>query len=128
MSWVDKKLVLIALAGGLGSLARYGLAGLAQRWAGSKSAWGTPVVNLVGCFLFGAIWSLVEKRLLISGKTRAILLAGFPGAFTTFSTYVFETGELLRDAQWQLAAGNVALQTFGGLAAFFAGLAVGRIL
>ncbi|MFB3785659.1 MAG: CrcB family protein [bacterium] len=125
---MDKKLVLIALTGGLGSLARYGLAGLVQRWAGSGFAWGTPVVNLLGCFLFGVIWSLAEERILISGETRAILLVGFLGAFTTFSTYVFETGELLRDAQWRWAAGNVCLQTFGGLAAFFAGLAGGRIL
>ena len=128
MMGLDKKLVLIALAGGIGSLARYGLAGLVQRWAGIGFAWGTPVVNLAGCFLFGMIWSLAEERMLISGETRAILLVGFLGSFTTFSTYMFETGELLRDAQWKLAAGNVCLQTFGGLIGFFAGLAMGRIL
>lgn len=120
------KLLLIAVAGGLGSLARYGLTGLVQRLDGVGFAWGTPVVNLCGCFLFGLIWSLAEERMMISGETRAVVLTGFMGAFTTFSTYIFETGELLRDAQYGLAAWNVGFQTVGGLIIFFIGLAAGR--
>ncbi|MGC9327644.1 MAG: fluoride efflux transporter FluC, partial [Candidatus Hinthialibacter sp.] len=108
------------------SLARYGLAGLVQRLDGVGFAWGTPVVNLSGCFFFGLIWSLAEERIMISGETRAIVLTGFMGAFTTFSTYIFETGELLRDAQYGLAAWNIGFQTVGGLFLFFMGLAAGR--
>ena len=72
-----RKLCWIALAGGLGSLARYGLTGLVQRILGSGYPWGTTVVNLSGCFLFGVIWSLAEERYLISGEWRSILLIGF---------------------------------------------------
>jgi CrcB protein len=123
-----KKLLLIALAGGMGSLARYGLSGLVQNIAGGKFAWGTATVNVLGCFLFGTIWSLTEEKMLISGETRAIILTGFMGAFTTFSTYIFETGELMRDSQWILATTNIFAQIIIGLFCFFIGLSVGRIV
>ena len=67
---------------------------------------GTLVVNAAGCLLFGRVWCLGEERLVISGKTRLIILVGFLGSFTTFSSFAFETGQLLRDFQRWLAAGN----------------------
>ncbi|MBZ0302744.1 MAG: CrcB family protein, partial [Anaerolineae bacterium] len=85
-------------------------------------------VNVLGSFLFGLIWSLAEGRLAITPQTRTIILTGFMGAFTTFSTFMFETGGLMRDAQWLLAAGNVALQVTLGLICLFIGLAVGQLL
>ncbi len=123
-----QKLLLIAIAGGMGSLARYGLSGLVQWFDGIGFAWGTPVVNLLGCFLFGMIWTLAEERMLISGETRAIVLTGFMGAFTTFSTYIFETSELLRDAEYGMALWNIGFQTIGGLVVFFLGMATGRMV
>lgn len=123
-----KKLCLLALAGGVGTLTRYGLAGFIQRWMDSGYPWGTTVVNVSGCLLFGIIWSMAEERFLISSEGRSILLIGFMGAFTTFSTYIFGTGELLRDSEWILAAANILLQTTLGLIGFFGGLGIGRIL
>jgi CrcB protein len=122
------KLLLIAAAGGLGTLARYGLAGAVQNLAGRTFPWGTVVVNVLGCFVFGALWSAMQDRLAVSVQMRQIVLVGFMGAFTTFSTFVFETGQLTRDAQWIMAAGNLALQNGVGLAALFAGLTLGRLL
>ena len=121
-----QKLLLIGLAGGVGTLARYGLAGLVQRWSGAAFPWGTVVVNAVGCFVFGIIWALASERLALSGQVRVIVLVGFMGAFTTFSTYVAETGEMLADSQWLLASGNVLMQNAVGLALFFAGAAIVR--
>ncbi len=121
-----QKLIFIALAGGLGTLARYGLAGLAQRWAGSGFPWGTLTVNALGCFLFGIIWVLASQRLALSPEIRVIVLVGFMGAFTTFSTYVFETGQMLENSQWLLAGGNILLHNAVGLALFFAGAALAR--
>ncbi len=121
-----QKLILIALAGGLGTLARYGLAGLVQRWAGAGFPWGTVAVNAIGCFLFGIIWALGSGRLALSPEVRVIVLVGFMGAFTTFSTYVSETGQMLANSQWLLAGGNIMLQNVVGLALFFAGLAMVR--
>lgn len=124
-----QKLACIALAGGLGTLARYGLSGWAQRASGSGVfPWGTVAVNAVGCLLFGVLWSVMEKRLGIGGETRVIVLTGFMGAFTTFSTFMFETGELIRDSEWLLAAGNVAGQNISGIAFLFLGLALGRLI
>lgn len=118
----------ICFAGALGALARYSLTGLVQRLLGSSFPWGTFVVNVLGSFLFGLIWSLAEGRLTLTPQTRTIVLTGFMGAFTTFSTFMFETGGLMRDAQWTLAFGNVALQVIVGLVCLFVGLAVGQQL
>lgn len=87
---------------------------------------GTLVVNVVGCFLFGVVWSLAHERLLIGDNTRVVILAGLMGAFTTFSTFIFETGSYLNDARWMLAAGNVMVQTLIGLVSLYAGVVAGR--
>jgi fluoride exporter len=121
------KLAWLAGAGALGTLARYGVAGVVQRALGGAFPWGTLVVNAVGCLLFGLVWALAEERMVISGETRAILLVGFMGAFTTFSTFAFETSAMLRDAEWSFALANVLSQNVLGIVCFFAGLALGRV-
>lgn len=123
-----QKLALIALAGALGTLSRYFLGGALQRLYGGSFPLGTFAVNMAGTFLFGLIWSLAEDRLVISGEARAIVLVGFMGAFTTFSSFMFETGELMRDSQWALAFGNIALQNITGIIFLFIGLALGRLI
>jgi CrcB protein len=112
----------------MGALARYGLSSLVQRYGGAAFPWGTFVVNVVGAFAFGLIWSLVEQRLVISVETRVILLSGFLGGFTTFSSFMFETAALMADGQWGLAALNLGGQVAAGLVAVFLGLAAGRLL
>ena len=121
-----QKLAWLALAGALGTLTRYAISGWTQRLAGESFPWGTLAVNMAGCFLFGFVWALAEDRLVISGETRFLILTGFMGAFTTFSTYAFETADQLRESQWLLATANVAAQTVGGLVLVLAGLALGR--
>jgi fluoride exporter len=122
-----QKLLLIAVAGALGTLARYGLGGLVQEHTSKVFMWGTVVVNLLGCLAFGIILSMAE-RWRISGETRAILLIGFMGAFTTFSTFIFELNGLLSDAEWLPAIGYFALHNVGGLGALVGGSALGRLL
>jgi fluoride exporter len=121
-----QKLLLLAVAGAAGTLARFGLGGLVQRIVPSAFPWGTIAVNALGCLLFCFGWSLAEDRLVISGATRTILLVGFMGAFTTFSTFAFETAQLLDDSQWLAAAGNVMLQNVAGIALVLVGIAVGK--
>ena len=119
------KLAWLALAGTLGTWARFGLAGLVQR-LGPSFPIGTLAVNTLGCFLFGVVWTLAEDRLIISGQTRFIILTGFMGAFTTFSTFAFETGQMMRDAEWLLAGLNVVVEVALGLGFFFLGIFLGR--
>ncbi len=123
-----QRIMLIAFAGALGTLARYGLGGLVQRISGSHLPWGTLFVNVLGCFLFGLVWTLADERMLISEEARLVLLGGFMGAFTTFSTFIFDTGGFLREAQWLLATANITLQTVTGLVFLFIGISAGRVL
>lgn len=120
------KLGLVALGGALGALARFGLAGTVARIAGTRYPWGTTAVNLSGCFLFGLLWAMIEHRLPAPHGARMILLTGFLGAYTTFSTFAFENAALLRDGQWGVAVANLAVQNVLGLALVLAGLAMGR--
>lgn len=120
------QLAWVALAGAAGTLCRYGMASWVQRMAGAGFPWGTFSVNALGSFLFGFVWILAEDRFLISGQTRLILLTGFMGAFTTFSTFAFETEAMLREGQWLAGFGNVAGQTVLGLVCVFLGIALGK--
>lgn len=122
------KILLIALAGAAGTLARYWFGGFVQKVYGGVFPWGTFAVNMAGCFLFGFIWSMAEERMLISSEARVVILIGFMGAFTTFSSFIFETGALFRDSELIFAIGNIVLQNITGLVLFFLGLTAGRLL
>lgn len=115
------RLLLIAVAGAAGTLARYGLSTWVRGLSSSTFPWGTLVVNSLGCFLFGIILTLVRERGVIESATANVLMVGFLGAFTTFATFAFESGDFLRaGAAWSMIL-NVALNVVLGLALFFAG-------
>lgn len=119
------RLAWIALLGAAGSLSRYWLDMFVIHWFGSKFPWGILTVNALGCFLFGLVVPLAESRQLLSAETRFLIITGFLGAFTTFSTFTFHTAEFLRESQWMLAAANVFGQLALGLFCLFLGLAIG---
>jgi len=125
---IAQKLLLLSLAGICGTLSRYWLSGAVQRLAGPGFPWGTWSVNILGCFLFGLVWVLSEERLYFSSQARIIILVGFMGAFTTFSSYMFESQELMRGGEWLKLAGNLVGQNLVGLLAMFAGMTFGRVL
>jgi len=128
------KIIWLAAGGALGTMARYGLSGLVQRLGGhymgqtlgGSFPWGTLAVNVIGCFLFGLIWSLTEQGFRIDGHLRLAIFTGFLGAFTTFSTFAFDSGQMFRDSQWLFLMGNVVVQNGLGLAALLLGFAMGR--
>jgi CrcB protein len=122
------KLLMIGLAGGLGALSRYALGGMTQRVFGPNFPWGTLVVNITGSLLFGFIWALAAQRSIITGETRLILLTGFMGSFTTFSTLMFETGELIKTGQFFLAGGNIILSLIVGLISLFIGFYLAKLV
>jgi CrcB protein len=78
--------------------------------------------------VFGLVWTLAEDRLLIGGQTRLILLVGFMGAFTTFSTYIFETQQMLVTAEWLLGTANFVVENVAGLTLVFLGMVAGRAI
>ena len=121
-----KQMILLAIAGAAGTLSRYGLSSLIQKYGVGSLPWGTIAVNLIGCFLFGIIWSLAEDRQMLSPQARFVLLTGFMGAFTTFSTLVFETSWFIRNSQLWLALANSVGQLIAGVMLILLGLAVVR--
>jgi CrcB protein len=70
----------------------------------------------------------MENRLALGGQMRIIIFVGFFGAFTTFSSFMFETVQLLDESQWAWAAGNIIMQNALGVSSMFIGLAVGRYI
>jgi len=116
----------LSIAGAFGTLARYGLQGFVQRLHDTGFPYGTLVVNVLGCFLFGLVWALSEDSFALSGPTRFIILVGFMGAFTTFSAFAFETGHMMRNSEWALAGLNILAQNILGIVGFLVGAALGR--
>lgn len=123
-----KNVILIAVAGAAGTLSRYGLSTLVSSVLGSEFPWGTFIVNMLGCFLFGFIWSLEEHHLILGPQTRAIILTGFMGAFTTFSTFIFENNQLLNTSQWLHLSMNLLMQIIIGLIALSTGIHAARLV
>jgi CrcB protein len=122
------KILYLSLGGAAGTLSRYWLSGVAQRIAGVSFPFGTFAVNMLGCLLFGAVWGFFENRILLGSELRLLVLTGFMGAFTTFSTYMFETAELVKFGQMAMGLLNIVGQSVVGLILVFAGIMLGRIL
>jgi fluoride exporter len=120
-----EKFLLVGVGGFIGSTLRYGLGGLVLRLkSGSLFPWETLAVNVIGCVVIGALAALSESRGLFADTTRAFLFVGLLGGFTTFSSFGYETFELLRDGQWASAATSVTLQLVLGLGGVWAGHAL----
>ena len=119
--------LLVFLAGGLGCLGRYLVAGWVQRLSGSAFPFGTLAVNALGCFLLGVVIGLS-----LAGdadpRVKLALGTGFMGGFTTYSAFGVETVRLLEDGLWFQGAGNVLLQLALGLPAAALGLWAVRAL
>ena len=84
-------------------------------------------VNMVGCLLIGLLAGLTESRNLLGPETRALILVGVLGGFTTFSTFGYETIQLLRDGESLAAFSNVGLQICLGLVAVWIGYSASQM-
>ena len=123
-----QRFLFLGLAGAVGTISRYCLSGLIQKSIPGEFPWATAIVNIIGCLLFGLLWAFAENRFSISSQMRAIIFIGFFGAFTTFSSFAFETSQLMRDSQWLWLMGNILFQNIIGIACVTLGLAVGNLI
>jgi len=122
------KLAYLLIGGITGTLARYFLSGFIYKITGADFPYGTLVINLTGCLLIGIFASLSDERLILGPDMRVMLMAGFCGAFTTFSTFMLETGNLIKDAEWLRAIGNVFLSVVIGFFLFRLGVWIGKVI
>jgi fluoride exporter len=113
--------LIIGLGGFLGAIARYIVAlWIGQRW-GRTFPLGTFAINISGCFLISLLMSLLTEKFMVNPQLRLFLVVGFLGAYTTFSTFEYETGTLVRDGEWSIALANVLLSVIVGFVALKAG-------
>ena len=120
------KLFWIGAGGALGSAARYLLDGWVQRLVPGSFPLGILVVNVLGSFAIGLVMTLLEARGALDSTLRLGLVAGVLGGFTTYSSFNYQTLELLRARDWSGGLLNLASTVGGCLLAGLAGLAAGR--
>ncbi len=122
---VMKQVLLVALGGGLGAVARYKLGGFILH---RSSDWlfplGTFLVNVLGCLIAGVLAGLVERQEWFSTDGRLFLFTGVLGGFTTFSAFGLETVYLLRRGETAIALLYAVTSVLFGLATFWIGLSV----
>ena len=122
------KWYLIFLAGGVGSMMRYVFSGFVCQLLGTRFPYGTLVINLLGCFIIGFLVTITESKFLLSANIRLALVVGFLGAFTTFSAFILETANLIKDGQIFLAFTNILVSVAVGLMVFYLGILLGKFL
>jgi CrcB protein len=120
-------LLAVAAGGAAGAVARFSLSYWVSQRLGAGFPWGTLAVNLIGSYLLGLAVGVGEAAS-IPPALRAVLMIGFLGAFTTFSTFSVETLGLLREGESLRALLNVAVQILAGLSLAFAGIVTARAL
>ena len=118
------RIFLLLVFGSAGTLARYALQGLVQYRTETSFPTGTLAVNLLGCFLLGGIGQFALERLVVPPDWRVAITIGFFGAFTTFSSFSWETVHMLEDGEWTLAILYVSLSVIGGLLLALAGIRI----
>lgn len=124
-----RTLVLIGTGGFIGSILRYLVSGYAQQLSkSSQFPFGTLAVNVMGCALIGFLAELADQRGVLSGETRAFLIVGLLGGFTTFSAFGNETMNLLRDGELWLAGGNIVGHVLLTLVAVWLGYSTAYLL
>jgi CrcB protein len=120
MKWIS------LIAGGIaGTLCRYVVAGAVYQFCGTDFPYGTMLVNLSGCFLIGFLAGLAEEKFLLGSNVRLLLMAGFCGAYTTFSTFMLETANLMKDGEMWKAFLNLTVSVVAGFIIFRFGVLLG---
>lgn len=120
--------LVIALGGALGSMARYATGVYVGRWLGTAFPWSTLLINVAGSFLIGVFAECFALRWDTSQSTRAFLVVGICGGYTTFSTFSLDIVTLLNRGETTVAATYVLASVVIGLVALYAGLHAARFV
>jgi CrcB protein len=121
-----ERIIVVGLAGALGALSRYGLQSAINDAAGRPSVLGTLIVNLTGSLLLGFLIGVTEERVSLPSLWRTAGAVGFLGAYTTFSTLMFESIDRLEGGEATLVLAYLASSILFGLLLAYTGLQLGR--
>jgi len=116
----------IAMGGALGATARFAMSHHVYQWFGRDFAWGTLSVNILGSFIMGLIAVLFVDKFGVSTEWRAFIMVGFLGAFTTFSTFSYETMQYIEVGEINKAFLNIAVSIITCLVAVWLGMLAAR--
>lgn len=126
---IASQILLVAFGSSLGGLARWGVTVWFGRWFGAAFPWGTLFINLSGSLFLGWFLTILSERMvavkslwLSADDLRLMIAVGFTGAYTTFSTFEYESHRLLGDGDGLAGAAYIALSVFIGLVAVRAGV------
>ena len=122
------KFINLIIGGAAGTIVRYLLGGVVYKIMGTSFPYGTLVVNISGCFILGILASLSDRKFMLSPDARLLLMIGFCGAFTTFSTLIFETDSLVRNGQAIRAFANIFASVILGFILFRVGTFIGETI
>ncbi|MER3430536.1 MAG: fluoride efflux transporter CrcB [Blastocatellia bacterium] len=125
---MDKNVILVGVGGFAGSICRYLVSIFAATHISPTFPFGTMIANLGGCFLIGAVMSFSERFGAVTPEVRILLTTGFCGGFTTFSTFSYESLELIREGEFVPFAVNVLVSLILGLVATYLGMQSARML
>jgi len=122
------EILVISLGAILGANARWIISRYAARILGPVFPYGTLVINVSGSFVVGFFMIWATERVLLDPRWRLLVVVGFCGAFTTFSSFAFETMAYFEQGQWLLMSANFLSNNLLCLAAVLAGMALARAL
>jgi fluoride exporter len=125
---VLKDFLAISVAAIIGANLRYLLSRFAAREFGAVFPYGTLIINIVGSFIVGLFVIWTTERALVDPRWRLLVVVGFCGSFTTFSSYAFETMSFFEQGQWDLMLANFLGNNLLCLGGALAGMAVARAL
>jgi len=123
-----KDFLAISVAAILGANLRYVISRLAAKEFGPVFPYGTLIINIVGSFIVGLFVIWTTERVLVDPRWRLLVVVGFCGSFTTFSSYAFESMSLFERGQWGLVLANVFANNLLCLGGALVGMAVARAL
>jgi CrcB protein len=116
----------IAAGGALGSLARYWIGSTVANRMGTRFPYGTLIINITACLIIGFSLTLLGRRSDLNPAWRFMIPIGFVGAYSTFSTFEWETFSNLQTGAFLIAALYVVLSCFLGLVAVWCGVLIAR--
>jgi fluoride exporter len=123
-----KNFLVISVAAVVGANLRFFLSRLAAKEFGPVFPYGTLIINIVGSFIVGFFIIWTSERVLLDPRWRLLVVVGFCGSFTTFSSYAFETMSYFEQGQWELMLTNFLSNNLLCLGSALAGMALARVL